>query len=212
MCRCTVKLWAHIVQWSTESSRCTLHPVLKESCSSWSEPQLLLFLPPAEHQSLSQRTGGQCSGGAAWLVGTERRLIKSDPLVQCSLITFSPTICHNSLWRGGSNLRPVTWSWSTWVTLLMSERPGGSSHCWAGKYKSCWQADAISWFTLHFLSCTSSCSSLTVFMLPWSQKVRHGILYLNSSVKRQRTVFLTKLHFNVVVADRGGFFDVWVFS
>lgn len=104
------------------SSRCTQFwkkvVVVGEnlSCSSSSHQ--------AEHQSLSQRTGGQCSGGAAGLVGTEGRLIKSDPPVRCSLITFSPVIHRSSFWRGGSNLRPGTLSWSTWVTLLMSERAG----------------------------------------------------------------------------------------
>lgn len=122
------------VQWSTESSCCSrfwkkvVVVGVNLSCSSSSQQ--------TEHRSLSQRTGRQTSGGAAWLVGTERRLIKSDPLVQCGLITFSPAIHQSSLWRGGCNLRPVTLPWSTWVTLLMSEGPGGSSHCWEGAGKS----------------------------------------------------------------------------
>lgn len=115
---------------STESSRCT---------SLWKKVVAvgvnLLF------QSLSRPTGVQSSGGDAWLVGKERRLIKSDPLVRCSLITFSPAIRQSSLWGSGSNLRLVTLSRSTWVTLLMRERPGGSSHRWAGKSESFWQTE-----------------------------------------------------------------------
>lgn len=173
------------VKWSTESSSCT--QLLKKvgvvgvnlSCSGSSHQ--------AEHQSLSQWTGRQTSGGASWLVGREKRLIKNDPLVQGSLITFSPAVHQTSLWRGGSNLRPKTWSWSTWVTLLMSERSGGSSHCWAGKKWQRWE------YFEYFYVATVKASQPTWYLSIFIRTFRYWLILLGNHIRNWPPAYFDNL-------------------
>lgn len=125
-----LKLWVHIVQCLAIHWQPLLHLALGESCSSWSEPQLLLFIPPG-WTPVSVPVDREAVVRWSFLVGAEERIIKSDPLVQCSLITFSPDIHWSSLLK--------RWSSSRACNIVMVNL-GHSANEWEAtrKFKSCW--------------------------------------------------------------------------
>lgn len=80
-------IWVHIVRCSLIHGNLLLLSILEESCSSW-----WTWSAPLAHIRLNislypSGQGGRLSG-AAWLVGTEKRLIK---VIHLSSATWSPS-------------------------------------------------------------------------------------------------------------------------
>lgn len=126
-----VNLWVHSVQYWEKSTESLCWTQFREkvganhSCSCSSHQ--------TGHQPRSQRTERlQVVLPGLW---EQRRDSLNVILLSSAAWSLSVSLSTRvPFGRGRSNLRPVTWSWSTSVTLLMSRRPWGSSSA-AGRVK-----------------------------------------------------------------------------